>query len=177
MKDNFLKRFISKHVCSRRISVPVDNVARYSNFSSKFDGHHDDGISTENYSNGTDFWYRKKDKGNTEEEFRSRVDTFKKQRSKPEDTMPSDEKPGHFKKDVKDTSIYKVSLPVPSNKKERRALHAYKEKIKNSGWVLTPIRSSSSDDLAYILSPKGSELETAAYIAASVLDEALGRAS
>ncbi|MFG6095696.1 hypothetical protein SPB21_10610 [Leptothoe sp. ISB3NOV94-8A] len=177
MKDNFLKRIISKCVFDKRISVPVDNVTHYSNFSSKFDEYHNDGISTENYSNGTDSWYRKKDKGNTEEEFSSRVGTFKQQRSNPEDTMPSDKKPGHFKKDVKDTSIYKVSLPVPSNEKERHDLHAYKEKVKKSGWILTPIRSASSDDLEYILSPEGSELDAAAYIAASVLDEALGRAS
>ena len=91
--------------------------------------------------------------------------------------MPSHKKPGHPKKDVKDTAIYKVSLAVPSNEKEQQALRDYKAKVESSGWLLTPMRSSSSDNLIYILSPKGSELELAAYIAASVLEEALGEAS
>ena len=176
MKDNFLKRFISRYVCSGLTSVSVDNVGHPFGFSSKLDEYYDHGISTENYPNSPNSWDQKKDTGNTKREFRPRVDDFHKQRSKPEDTMPSHKKPEHPEKDATAASIYKVSLPVPSNEKERQSLYDYKEKVKKSGWVLTPIRANS-DSLAYVLTPKGSELEAAAYIAASLLEEALGRAS
>lgn len=176
MKGNFLKRFIDKHVCSGLISVPVDNVGHPFGFSSKLDENHDDGISTEVDPSSPNRWDYAEDTGNTKREIRPRVDDFHKQRSKPENTMPSHEKSGYSEKDIKDAFIYRVSLPVPSNEKERQSLHDYKEKVEKSGWVLTPVRSDSSS-LAYILTPKGSELEAAAYIAASLFEEALGRAS
>ncbi|NEQ53607.1 MAG: hypothetical protein F6K11_26315 [Leptolyngbya sp. SIO3F4] len=148
-------------------SNPVENTAEWQKFSSPSFG---SSKRTEFGSKVGSAWGPKTNEGNTKEEPKLRVKPTQDQGSGAQGNMYSD-------KIHEDIPIYRISLLASSTKKEREDFDEYKEKVKASGWSLTPVEASASERLAYIVSPegKGGDLQAAAYVAASILEETLRR--